>query len=198
MWPHWVAGLSSAVGQRTWGGGRLDYERLNSEKTRRVWAAPARSSYQERVPFVDSTYGCNCGFLRSMWAEIGGFDTRISGTGGDETELFMRAWGAGYTRVDAETAIVSYRLRPGFRNMLRQRFRQGRNQVLLRSLPGGRLLPGQLTFKGELAALGYRLLASPKYLWSSSKRCVWAASIALHSGRLIGLYRRWRGQPWIK
>ena len=25
-----------------------------------------------------------------MWAELGGFDERLSGTGGDETEFFMR------------------------------------------------------------------------------------------------------------
>ena len=187
--PGWVAAMTSALVAGGWVGGRLDYLRLNSPRTRLVWGAPDLSSYAETDPFVDTTYGCNCGFWRSMWEELLGFDASISGTGGDETEFFMRAWGAGYRRVDAADAIVSYRLRAGVRTMLRQRYRQGRNQVVLGTLAGGRLLPGALTAAGTRRALAYRVLAVPKYVWRASARYAWSASVALHLGRLRGFRR---------
>lgn len=195
VWPEWVAAMVAALQPGTWVGGRLDYTRLNSARVRTVWGAADRSAFRTTDPFVDTTYGCNCGFWRTMWEAIGRFDATISGTGGDETEFFMRAWGAGFARVDASDAIVSYRLRPGLRAALRQRFRQGRNQVLLRTLAGGRLLPGTLTRWGTWRALGYRVLALPKYVWTSRSRCAWATSVALHLGRLAGFRQQRAAAP---
>ena len=125
----WLATMASALRPGTWVAGTLDYARLNSPRTRRVWNAPARSVHRPTDPYVDDTKGCNCGFTRAMWVELGGFDERLSGTGGDENEMFMRAYHAGYRPRHVSTAIVSYRLRPGLGSMVRQRYRQGRNQI---------------------------------------------------------------------
>jgi glycosyltransferase involved in cell wall biosynthesis len=188
--PGWVAAMTAALDEGTWVAGRLDYERLNSARCRTTWGAASYSEFRVSEPFSDSTYGCNCGFWRSMWAELGGFDTRISGTGGDENEFFQRAWAAGFHPVYVPTALVSYRLREGVRAMLRQRYRQGRNLVLLQDLPGGRLMPGELTLAATWRGLARRVVVAPKYLWSSASRSAWAAAVASHLGRLKGFHDR--------
>ena len=111
---NWLEGMASALEPGLWVAGALDYCRLNTARTRHVWNAPARSVHHRSDPYVDDTRGCNCGFFRTMWAELGGFDDRLSGTGGDETEFFMR----GVPRRVSPTsrrrpAVVGYRLRPG-------------------------------------------------------------------------------------
>jgi len=184
----WLRAMIDALSDGTWVGGRLDYTRLNSVKTRLVWGAPECSKYVESEPFADSTYGCNCGFWRSMWSELGGFETLISGIGGDETEFFQRAYAAGFRRLDVPAALVSYRLREGLRCMLRQRYRQGRNLVLLRSLPGGRLLPTTVTWAAAWREMAKCLLAAPLYLRPAARRYQWAASVSSHFGQLRGLY----------
>ena len=188
--PEWVSAMSAAIRPGTWVGGALDYVALNSARTREVWDAPDRSQYTATDPFVDRTYGCNCGFLRSMWEEIGGFDTALSGTGGDENELFMRAHGAGYRNVDVPDAVVSYRLRPGVWSMARQRYRQGRNQVRMGRLAGGALLPEPIELLPTIGATAWRLLAAPKYLRTARRRCAWLGSVSRQVGRLVGLVRR--------
>lgn len=188
--PGWVAAMVAELVEGKWVAGRLDYLRLNSARTRRIWGAADHSEFRDSDPYSDATYGCNCGFWRSMWVELGGFDPRISGTGGDENEFFQRAWAAGFRPAHAPEGVVSYRLRVGVRSMLRQRFRQGRNLVRLRELPGGRLMPGELTRASVRRGLVRRLVVAPKYWWGSSSRYLWAASIASHLGRLRGFRDR--------
>lgn len=179
---HWVAAMAEALHPGVWVGGQLNYVDLNTTATRRHWNAPDRSTYVPSDPFVDSTYGCNCGFYVEMWEEIGGFSTEISGSGGDENEFFSRAHRAGYRRVDVRDAIVAYRLRPGFRAMLRQRRRQGSNQVLMRNLPGGAELP-RISRATVGRAVGRLVIAAPRYAWSGARRAHWCGALAVQSGR---------------
>jgi glycosyltransferase involved in cell wall biosynthesis len=185
----WVHAMTNAFAPGTWVAGVVDYVGLNSPRTRRQWGAPERSACTTPDPFVDRTFGCNCGFSRSMWEEIGRFDDRLSGIGGDETEFFMRAYAAGFRQVWVEEAIVGYRLRPGVRNMCRQRYRQGRNQVRMSRLAGGRV--GRSTSGSRpttaLAKLG---VAAPKYALSSTARYQWLGAVSSHLGRLAAHVRR--------
>ena len=182
----WVQSMVAALEPGCWVGGVIDYTGLNSEQTRRVWGAPERSSISEAEPSVDRTFGCNCGFTREMWDRIGRFDDRLSGIGGDETEFFMRAYAQGYRPRLAAEAIVSYRLRPGIRNMCRQRFRQGRNHAKMSRLPGGRTglaLPSETATWRSIAKL---LVLSPTYAISSPRRLLWLSAISRHLGRSAG------------
>jgi glycosyltransferase involved in cell wall biosynthesis len=186
----WISAMVAALEPDTWVGGVLDYTRLNSSRTREVWDVDDHSTAVTVIdPYVDRTYGCNCGFSRQMWEEVGRFDPRLSGTGGDENEMFMRAHQAGYRRIVVDDAIVSYRLRPGVRRMVRQRYRQGRNQVLMRTRPGGRLLPQQFTTSWLVRRLLFTLAAAPAYLGSTRRRCSWLGSCARHVGRLVGTWQ---------
>lgn len=189
--PGWVEAMQGALTGRTWVAGVVDYTALNDSLTRAQWGAPELSSCFTPEPFIDRTFGCNCGFFKSMWTEVGRFDDRLSGIGGDETELFMRAYASGYRQVWVPEAVVSYRLRPGVRNMIRQRFRQGRNQVRMSRLPGGRVGPPLPGVRATILSLLKLVVVSPKYAFSASRRFEWLASGSRHIGRLVGYSSRW-------
>ena len=186
----WLEGMVGALEPGVWVAGALDYCRLNSARTRHVWNAPSRSVHHQSDPYMDDTRGCNCGFLRTMWAELGGFDERLSGTGGDETEFFMRAHHAGYRQRHVATALVGYRLRPGVGRMVQQRYRQGRNQIRMMRLPGGRLLPRRHTFRSGVGGLLKVLAVAPRDLVLANRRYQWVAAVSRQSGRLVGLGQR--------
>jgi len=197
--PAWLASMAAALHCGVWVGGVLDYVSLNSPRTRRVWHAPKHSTFRPSDPYVDDTKGSSCGFTRAMWAELGGFDDRLSGSGGDENEFFMRAYAAGYRPCHVPTAVVAYRLRPGLAAMMRQRFRQGRNQIAMSVLPGGRLLPYRYTLRRCTATLLRVVAVAPRDLASADRRYLWLNSVSRHAGRVAGLsiarVRRSRGHP---
>ncbi len=178
----WVDVMVGAYGENVWLAGVVDYATLNTERTRRQWGAPARSECVLTEPFVDRTFGGNCGIARSMWEALGGFDSRLSGSG-DETEFFMRAHVAGYRQRWVPEAIIAYRLRSGFRNMCRQRYRQGRSQVRMQRL-SSTAQRSRLDPKASRLAVAKLLLASPKYVLRSGSRYAWLAAMSRHLGRL--------------
>ena len=183
----WLAAMVSALEPGSWVAGRQDYAKLNTEQTREIWDTGTQSTFAETDPYVDKTYGCNCGFHRSMWETVGRFDPRLNGTGGDENEFFMRAYAAGFRPRHVPQALVGYRLRPGVWRMVRQRYRQGKNQVAMRQLPGGQLLSQQFTATSEVGLLLKTLVALPLYLATRRRRCLWLASVSRRTGRLVGL-----------
>lgn len=195
----WVSAMVAACEPGAWVGGVVDYAALNSPRTRLQWGAPVLSAVEEPSvtedgePYVDRTFGCTCGFHRSMWAELGGFDNRLSGIGGDETEFFTRAHAVGYRPRAAPAAVVAYRLRPGARDMCRQRFRQGRQQVRWLGIAGDANRPSLPDRPTTRRALGKVIVAAPRYLWTARDRYQWMASVSRHLGRLTG-YRSLAGQ----
>jgi hypothetical protein len=194
--PTWLAAMARALRFGLWVGGLLDYTPLNSPRTRRVWNAPVFSTFRKAEPYVDDTKGCNCGFTRAMWAELGGFDERLSGSGGDENEFFMRAYQLGYRAHHVADAIVSYRLRPGVGAMMRQRFRQGRNQVATSRLPGGGLRPHRYAMGRCAVAVLKVLTVAPRDLAMKDRRYLWLASISRHTGRFAGSCRAAVDRSW--
>ena len=184
----WLARLVADRRERQWWGGGLDYTTLNSPRTRQIWCAPDRSlplTVGDR--FVDRTYGCNCAFRRSMWVEIGRFDESLSGSGGDETEFFMRAHGAGFMPCDVPDALVAYRLRPGTGAMIRQRFRQGRNQVRMEARAGGLLLGGAPAAGSSVIDVARTVLVLPRYVRSKRSFFLWLGALARRTGRVVEL-----------
>ncbi len=189
----WVLALASAVDDEHWAGGRLDYCGLNTLDTREIWNAPDLSAHRVTDPYIDNTYGCTCGFSTAMWARLGGFDVNLSGTGGDENEMFMRAYAAGFRMRWASEATVSYRLKPGVAGMMRQRFRQGHNQARWERLPGGAHLRGSLRPSRSLARLGKLVLVAPWHMLPRARRCEWLAAVSRDLGRLVGW---WKHRKW--
>lgn len=181
----WVEEMAASRSAGTWSAGVVEYVGINSERTRLQWGAAERSACETSDPYIDRTFGGNCGFHRAMWAALGGFEPSLSGSG-DETEFFMRAYAAGYRQQWVPGAVIRYRLRPGLRNMVRQRFLQGRRQVRMARLDGGAnptAIPDATATRRALVKLAF---ATPKYVWTARRRCEWLTAVSRHLGRLAG------------
>jgi glycosyltransferase involved in cell wall biosynthesis len=186
----WVAALSAAVDDRHWAGGSVDYEALNSSRTRSLWGAPARAVPSIGEPYVDRTVGCSCGFTTSMWQELGGFEDQLSGAG-DENEFFMRAHAAGFRLRPAPDAVVSYTLRPGRRAFIRQRYRSGRGHAMAARFPGGHYLLPTVQPRQAVVLTIKLLMSAPKYCLSSESRWTWVGAVGRQTGRHVGW---WQGR----
>ncbi len=182
--PEWLASLAAAWVAGVWLAGDLDFTLLNSADTRLMWGVPDRIEHRGERPFLDTAFGGNCAFARSMWEQIGGFDETLSGHG-DEGEFFLRAWQQGHRAKWAAGAVIHCRLRPGLQSLARQRYRKGKANVLMESRPGGALLPRP---NRALVAKSwaYIVLMAPLALVSKSVRIQWLRVAPLRAGRLVG------------
>lgn len=126
----WLEVMATALETASLVGGRLERLRLNEEYVRR-WGRPAGiGGITDVMGFLPFPSGACCGFRRTVWEQLGGFDERYAG-GGDETEFFWRAQLAGHRLEDVPRAIVHYRMRSTPREMWRQSYRWGRQAAML-------------------------------------------------------------------
>jgi glycosyltransferase involved in cell wall biosynthesis len=185
----WVRKLAEAVDEHHWAAGAVDYLSLNDPSTVEIWGAPPVGVPQVSDPYVDRTFGCSCGFLRSMWEEVGHFDPRLS-CPTDENEFFMRAFAIGYRPQVVPEAVVAYRLRPGHAGWRRMRFLSGRGQGIAAGCSGGSHLVPLCRPPRSIWLLAKLLLVAPKYAWSPKLRHEWLGGVLRQWGRLIGWFSR--------
>lgn len=128
--PSWVAGLVGALRDGAQCvGGPLDrvypdgrrLERAEGVHFRR-WPAPQLT--------VGSPTGANCGFVRELHSDLGGFDETFIG-GGDEIDFFYRATASGAELRNVPEAWIVYRQRDSARGAYVQNFRYGQGSVRL-------------------------------------------------------------------
>lgn len=142
--PQWVESLSSLLREPgTFATGPLELRRYNSDEVRILFAG---SDADEVTPYtiggyLPFAYGCNLGFRRSDFLELGGFDNSFQG-GGEDQDLSWRAIENGLRLSVSPQAKVSYRLRDEARGLLRQQRGYGRSGSLLRTRFADRGLPG--------------------------------------------------------
>jgi GT2 family glycosyltransferase len=181
----WVEALAAAVTAATWAAGPLDYERLNSPRTRSMWGAPSRMPLPGPTPFRDVGHGSNCGFSTAMWRSLGGFDTEVKGHG-DDTDFFMRAWAGGYSLRWAPSAVVHHRQRSGRREVVIRRFQQGKAQVAMTQRAAYPALARHFPRSRAARAVA---AGSANLMASVVRRCpAWhhVGTVALNVGRLVG------------
>ena len=185
--PGWVAALSAAVDASHWAAGGVDYRSLNDDATLAAWGCPGSAVPLVTSPYIDRTFGGSCGFLRSMWESVGGFDPRLSGPT-DENEFFMRAYAAGFRPRVVPEAVVAYRLRPGAAAWRRTRYLSGKGQGIAANCAGGsHLLP--LCRPTQSTWLLLKLAgAFPKYMWSPESRREGIGGVLRQWGRLVGWF----------
>lgn len=180
----WVKALGSRIEPGFWVSGLLDFEHLNCANTRTMRRRPSKHVGST----VEQSWGGNCGFTKSDWAAVGGFDGRISGWG-DETEFFQRMRIAGMTGIAIPEAVVHYRLRPGARNLLRDEFRCGVSHEKIVRLGISRGRYTTFSVLGRLARIWVHIGLLSVTAWSLPRRSRHLAGIGYHAGRILG---RWR------
>lgn len=144
----------------------------------------------EQNSFVDSPwiyqwpYGANCGFTRSAYDAVGGFDESYRG-GGDETDFFWRAQIAGMGLEWVPGARIAYYSRESVRETFRQKYAYGISEVKLfvnfRKFGMRRMS----IIRAPIAALS----AAALYLVHPSTRRFQAARLGRNLGRIIGSLR---------
>lgn len=185
--PMWVAAMSAAIDDRHWAAGAVDYAAANDEATMALWGAPARGVPRVPEPYVDGTYGCNCGFTKSMWQALGGFNPGLS-SAGDEHEFFMRASAAGYRPTVVAEAVVAYRLRSGTRAWLRHRYTTGRSNGRAARCAGGWVLAATCRPSRALPRLVWAVLSFPRHAFSRRSRVIWLGGVLRRWGNVVGWF----------
>lgn len=119
--PGWLTAMGEALRDHDLVVGRLEVDRLNAP-----WLACSRGRPAPGIELFHGIFprlhGCNHGFQRRIWADLGGFDETFTETVEDH-DFSLRAWNAGYPVHYAPDAIVHYR----YRSSLRSLWRQGRS-----------------------------------------------------------------------
>jgi len=110
-------------------GGPIDYRRLNTA-TSTAWRGATRSEPERWHDFLPSPHGANCGFTRTAFDAIEGFDERYQ-RGGDDLDFFWRAQLAGFRFTPVPDAVVHYRLRDSYGPLWHQFRGYGASEVLL-------------------------------------------------------------------
>lgn len=181
----WLEALATGLDAAAGVGGRLDRVKLNSGFANR-WGRPyGQTGIYRQLDFLPRPVGANAGYRRAVWEELGGFDEEYV-RGGTETEFFWRLQLAGHDLLDVPEAVVHYRMRSGFRPLVRQMYIWGRQHPML-----------YRDFRSR--GLRYDPMVSVRHwLWIASlvpraltpgRRLFLCREVAYRVGRLVGSYR---------
>lgn len=182
--PGWVAALVAAAGRGDLIAGRLDHDRLNGDRARE-WRGVADGVEDRRIGLGYLPYapGANFAVRREKFEAVGGCDEAFT-VCGDDFDLSWRIQQAGGTLTLAPEAVMYYRLRDDLLGVMRQRYRYGYAEAMLRD-----------KFRGSVPRISgrarrrsvYRLLARSWELAAGSRRRGnWLARASNVAGQLRG------------
>lgn len=120
---NYVATMAQALERSSAAGAKIDLERLNPGWRARVRDVPQAGNLGELQDFA---YGATLGVRREVAERIGPFDERLDGLAAEDVEWCRRLLAAGETLAFVPDAVVHYRLRTRYRDLLRQGYRYGR------------------------------------------------------------------------
>lgn len=129
--PGWLSALVADIGQADLVGGSLELEELNSGLAQ-YW----RGMFRERLDwpylgYLPYVVGANFAVRREAFEAVGGCDVRFI-TCGDDVDLSWRIQRAGGRLAFSPNPVMHYRLREDLRGVMRQRYRYGMVEALLR------------------------------------------------------------------
>ena len=125
----WVDHMYAASRSAHYFGGPVDFVLLNDALTRERWGVASTPRFVGAKSPYPSPIGCNCGFHRSVWEAVGGFNEELA-VAHDESEFFWRAASRDFTFAEVPDAIVHQRLRSDPWRIIQREFHAGMNDVV--------------------------------------------------------------------
>lgn len=188
--PGWLAAMDAALDQHDLVGGRLDYDRLNSDEVlagRDIQLAMTELPKYRGAPHA---IGCNMGCRRDTFDTLGGLDASLL-PGADEMDFFFRAHAAGIDAVFVPDAVVSYRLRGSRRTYRRQMYNYAVAHAQLDAkLRKAAAIPRQSNRSRAAAVWGHVKGLADVRLWvSNSGRWRYAQRAGNATGAAVGFFR---------
>jgi glycosyltransferase involved in cell wall biosynthesis len=181
--PAWLSALMAGAAAADLVGGRLDLETLNS-RLAREWRPPRPSfALPTALGYLPYAIGANFAIRRDAFTAVGGCDERFT-VCGDDLDLSWRVQRVGRALVFQPDAIMHYRLRAELLGVMRQRYRYGQVEALLRQKFSDAIAPVDPQARARSIV---RLLAhSRELVGGAGRRGAWLADASHLAGQLRG------------
>lgn len=184
---RWLSQLIAGAGQADIVGGRLEVELLNGELSRSWRGLPEDDlSRPIMLDYLPYAVGANFAVRRETFETVGGCDEAFTFCG-DDVDLSWRIQRSGGLLGFREDAIMHYRLRPDLVGLLRQRYRYGRAEALLRAKFADAVAP--TSWRETVWVDRHLLKRSWHVLGGARRRGSWLANVSHRAGQLAGLAR---------
>lgn len=184
--PNWLAAMYQALQRAPTVAGRLEIESVNPIES--LVARPWRfDALTPALGFLPSAVGANCGFHRSVFDALGGFDESFRG-GCDDIDFFWRAQLAGFELAFAADAVIEYFFRTNHRDTFRQIRTQASQEPLLYLKHRRHGMPRPSVTHAIRRWITF-LAVAPGIAVSMRQRHKWGVRIAYRAGRMMGSVR---------
>jgi glycosyltransferase involved in cell wall biosynthesis len=182
----WLSALTARAREAEMVGGRLELDSLNGPLARRWRARPEPAALPTALGYLPYAAGANFAIRQDAFQAAGGCDERFTSCG-DDLDLSWRIQRGGGSLVFAPDAIMHYRLRPDLGGVMRQRYRYGQAEALLRRKFGDAIPP--LAPRARARSLARMLARSPELFGGAARRGAWLAEASHLAGQLRGSAR---------
>jgi glycosyltransferase involved in cell wall biosynthesis len=181
---RWLSELAAGVEEADLVGGRLEVERLNSELVQN-WRGLSDEDLRHPVvlDYLPYAVGANFAVRREAFERVGGCDEAFAFCG-DDVDLSWRVQRSGGRLIFREQAVMHYRLRTDLIGVMRQRYRYGRAEGLLRAKFSDVLAP--TSWRQSVWVDRYLLKRSWYLVGGARRRGSWLASVSHRAGQLRG------------
>ena len=184
---NWTLELANALENADLVGGAVETSALNAPAVQQMWRLDPIAKTGGRFAGFESPWGCNCGFRRSAWEAIGGFDAELSYVI-DEIEFFIRAQLAGFRLRLTDSAIVHYRLKDEPQSVIRRRYQNGIGEALVAARFAA-IEPRLTTLRSALKGWTWLAVYAIPARFDDERSWLWRRRFAQRRGRLVGSIR---------
>ncbi|HEY1523468.1 MAG TPA: glycosyltransferase [Solirubrobacteraceae bacterium] len=184
--PGWLGALVARAEEAEMVGGRLELDRLNSPLAMRWRARPEPVALPTALGYLTYAAGANLAVRKDAFEAAGGCDERFTFCG-DDLDLSWRIQREGGSLLFSPEAVMHYRLRADLRGVMRQRYRYGEAEALLRLKFSDAIPP--VAPRARARSVARMLAHSGELAGGAGRRGAWLAQASHLAGQLSGSAR---------